>query len=118
MITKKNRQLVDTVGMWAFLFLFMAVASVEIAKTQSMNVALANNVSYPWMTPILNEGVLPAYGCKQRYKLPPVWVCDWRGEQGKMQTNVYITPNITSEYPTDEEWANESSKLPQLQTGK
>ena len=118
MITKKNRQLVDTVVMLAFLFLFTAVANVEIAKIQSMNVALASNVSDPWTTPILNEGVLPAYGCKQRYKLPPVWVCDWRGEHEKMQTHIYITPNIAIAYPAYEEWANESSKLPNMQTGK
>jgi len=116
MITKKNRQLADTVVMLAFLFLFMVTVSVKIAETTSTNVALGNVVSYPWTTPILNEGVLPAYGCRKKYKMPPVWVCDWKGKHGEMQTYIYIIDNIDIEHPTYEEWENENNILLELQT--
>ena len=120
MITKKNRDLVDTVVTLVFLFSFMVVVSAKIVETQSTNVVLVSNVvSHPWKTPILNEGVLPAYGCKQKYKLPPVWVCDWEGEHGEMQTYIYIIDNIDNidiEHPTYEEWDNENNILPKLQT--
>ena len=116
MITKKKRHLVDSAVMLAFLFLFMVTVSVKIAETTSTNVALGNAVSYPWTTPILNEGVLPSYGCRQKYKMPPVWVCDWNSEQGEMQTYISIIPNIDIDYPTYEEWENENNILLELQT--
>ena len=116
MITKKKRHLVDSAVMLAFLFLFMVTVSVKIAETTSTNVALGNAVSYPWTTPILNEGVLPSYGCRQKYKMPPVWVCDWNSEQGEMQTYISIIPNIDIDYPTYKEWENENNILLELQT--
>ena len=116
MITKKNRDLVDSAVMLAFLFSFTVAVSAKIAETQSTNVVLGNVVNHPWTTPILNEGVLPAYGCRKKYKMPPVWVCDWKGKHGEMQTYIYLIPNIEIEYPTYEEWANENNILPELQT--
>jgi hypothetical protein len=118
MIKKKNRQLADTVVMLAFLFLFTAVANVEIAKIQSMNAVLGSNVSDPWTTPVLNSESIPLYGCKRKYNQPPSWVCDWNGKHGKMQTHIYITQNLGIEYPAYEEWANENNELPNVQTGK
>ena len=118
MITKKKRHLVDTVVMSAFLFSFMVTVSVKIAETTSTNVALGSAINLPWTTPILNEGVLPAYGCRKKYKMPPVWVCNWNGAHGEMQTYVYIMNNIDIDYPTYEEWANENNILPELQTEK
>ena len=118
MITKKKRDLVDTVVMLVFLLLLMVTVSVKIAETTSTNVALGSAINLPWTTPILNEGVLPAYGCRKKYKMPPVWVCDWKGKHGEMQTYISIIPNVDIEYPTYKEWANENNILPKLQTGK
>ena len=116
MITKKKRHLVDTVVMSAFLFSFMVTVSVKIAETTSTNVALGSAINLPWTTPILNEGVLPAYGCRKKYKMPPVWVCDWKGKHGEMQTYISIIPNVDIEYPTYKEWDNENNILLELQT--
>lgn len=92
MKTKLGQRIVDSAVILGFLFGCMGMALVLSATATSTNAVPEN--AFKRKKPSLTKKVIQKHNCKQVYRTPPSWVCDWDGDGGKMQTYVYLTPNV------------------------
>lgn len=91
MKTKRARSIVDFAVTLVFLFGCMAMGRVLSATATSTSAVRENAFK---KNPRLTKKAIQRHNCKKIYRVPASWVCDWDKGGRKMQTYVYVVPNV------------------------